>query len=63
MAALRWDRIGSVNVHSLERIARELNVQVSTDEIADMIDRADSNGDGEVTFEDFYAVLTKKQFR
>lgn len=57
------DRIGSVNVHSLERIARELNVQVSTDEIADMIDRADSNGDGEVTFEDFYAVLTKKQFR
>merc|ERR1719408_59454 len=57
------DRVGSVNVSTLERIARELDVQVSADEIADMIDRADSNGDGEVTFEDFYAVLTKKNFR
>ena len=27
-----------------------------------MIERADSDGDGYVTFEDFYSILTKKTF-
>ena len=27
-----------------------------------MIERADSDGDGYVTFEDFYTILTKKTF-
>jgi Ca2+-binding EF-hand superfamily protein len=31
-------------------------------ELAEMIERADSDGDGLVSFEDFYAIMTKKTF-
>ena len=31
-------------------------------ELLEMIERADSDGDGIVTFEDFYNIMTKKTF-
>ena len=33
---------------------------MSDDEYNEMIVRADSDRDGKVTFEDFYAIMTKK---
>jgi len=35
---------------------------MTQEELQDMISRADSNGDGEVSPEDFYAIMTKKTF-
>ena len=31
-------------------------------DLQEMIERADSDGDGNVTFEDFYNIMTKKTF-
>ena len=31
-------------------------------ELKEMIERADSDGDGKVTFDDFYEIMTKKSF-
>lgn len=35
---------------------------MSDDELREMIEKADSNGDGEVSFEDFYTIMTKRAF-
>ncbi|EZG69889.1 centrin, caltractin [Gregarina niphandrodes] len=35
---------------------------MTDEELKEMIERADSNGDGEISFEDFYAIMTKKSF-
>mmetsp|Transcript_84182 Transcript_84182/g.184842 ORF Transcript_84182/g.184842 Transcript_84182/m.184842 type:complete len:170 (+) Transcript_84182:295-804(+) len=56
------DRSGTITLRNLQRIARELGEQVSTEDIEEMIVRADSDGDGEVTFEDFYTLMTKRSF-
>jgi Ca2+-binding EF-hand superfamily protein len=35
---------------------------MSDEELQEMIDRADSNGDAAVTMDDFYNIMTKKTF-
>lgn len=35
---------------------------MSDDELREMIERADSDGDGEISFEDFYTIMTKRPF-
>lgn len=35
---------------------------MTDEELREMIERADSNGDGEISFEDFYNIMTKKAF-
>lgn len=47
---------------NLKRVAKELGETMSEDELREMLERADSNGDGEISFEDFYAIMTKKTF-
>ena len=44
----------------LKRVCKELNENMSDEELNEMIVRADSDRDGKVTFEDFYAIMTKK---
>ena len=55
------DRSGSINIHNLRRVAKELGETMSADELKEMLERAASNGD-EITFEDFYFIMTKKTF-
>ncbi len=55
------DKSGSINIHNLRRVAKELGETMSTDELKEMLERAASNGD-EITFEDFYFIMTKKTF-
>merc|ERR1719213_1393561 len=54
------ERTGGITLRELERVARRVGAQCTAEELADMIERADSNNDGEVSYEDFYAVLTKR---
>ena len=55
------DRTGNINVHNLRRVAKELGETMSADELKEMLERAASNGD-EISFEDFYFIMTKKTF-
>jgi Ca2+-binding EF-hand superfamily protein len=51
----------TITLASLRRIARELGEQMSNDELKDMLERASSNGT-ELTFDEFYDIMTKKSF-
>lgn len=49
-------------MRDLERVARELGERLSEDELKEMVDRADTNGDGVVSFDEFFSMMTKKTF-
>ena len=55
------DRSATINIHNLRRVAKELGETMSADELREMLERAASNGE-EITFEDFYFIMTKKTF-
>ena len=55
------DKSGNINIHNLRRVAKELGETMSPDELKEMLERAASNGD-EISFEDFYFIMTKKTF-
>lgn len=55
------DKSNTINIHNLRRVAKELGETMGTDELKEMLERAASNGD-EITFEDFYFIMTKKTF-
>ena len=54
------DNSDKIDIRHLKRVCKELNENMSDDELNEMIVRADSDRDGKVTFEDFYAIMTKK---
>lgn len=51
----------TITLSSLRRIARELGEQMSEEELAEMLSRASNNGH-ELTFDEFYNIMTKKSF-
>ena len=56
------DRNGEITVENLRRVAKELGEDIPDDELNEIIMRADLDGDGKLTFDDFFAVITKKTF-
>ena len=56
------DSSGTITLRNLRRVARELGETMTDEELQEMVDRADSNGDGAVTMDDFYNIMTKKTF-
>ena len=50
---------GHITFKSLKRVARELGEALTDEEIQEMIDEADRDGDGEVTEEDFVRIMKK----
>ncbi len=53
---------GYIDLKDLKRVCRELGEDMEETEMLEMIERADSTGDGKVSFEDFYNIMTKKSF-
>ena len=49
-----------IELKHLKRVAKELNENMSDDELQEMINRADLDKDGKVSFEEFYTIMTKK---
>lgn len=56
------EKKGKISLKNLKRVARELGETMTEEELREMIERADSDGDGEISFEDFYTIMTKKTF-
>ena len=53
---------GYITIEDLKRVAKELSENMESIEMQEMIERADGDADGRVTFEDFYNIMTKKTF-
>ncbi len=55
------DKKGTIGLHNLKRVAKELGETMGSEELKEMLEWAASNGE-EITFEDFYFIMTKKTF-
>ena len=51
----------TITLNALKRIAKELGEQMSHEDLKDMLERASSNGT-DLTFDEFYDIMTKKSF-
>ncbi|TDH67395.1 hypothetical protein CCR75_007482 [Bremia lactucae] len=56
------DRTGKISLRNLKRVAKELNETMTDTELLEMIERADTDQDGEINGEEFYAIMTKETF-
>ena len=56
------EKTGLISIKNLRRVAKELGETMDDNELQEMVERADSDGDGLVTLEDFYNIMTKKTF-
>mmetsp|Transcript_34668 Transcript_34668/g.75674 ORF Transcript_34668/g.75674 Transcript_34668/m.75674 type:complete len:171 (+) Transcript_34668:39-551(+) len=56
------DQTGKISLRNLKRVAKELGETMSDAELLEMIERADTDSDGEISPDEFYAIMTKKTF-
>ena len=54
------DTADKIELRHLKRVAKELGENMTDDELNEIIVRADTDKDGKVSFEEFYAIMTKK---
>ena len=54
------DSGGSIDLEELRELMDLLGMEASEDEMAKMVSEIDSHGSGEITFEDFVRVMSKK---
>jgi centrin-3 len=52
------DESGKISLRNLKRVARELGENMSDDELRAMIEEFDRDGDGEISVEEFLAIMT-----
>merc|ERR1711879_659920 len=57
------DGTGHISLKNLKRVSKELGETMTEEELKEMIERADSNGDGAITPEDFYLIMTIRPSR
>merc|ERR1711939_1193065 len=53
------DETGEVSFKNLKRVAKELGESMGDEEIQEMIDEADTDGDGEINEEEFLRIMKK----
>ena len=53
------DETGKVSLRNLKRVAKELCENMTDEELQEMIDEADRDGDGEVSEEEFIRIMKK----
>jgi centrin-1 len=56
------DKTGFITIQNLKRVSKDLGESMSDAELLEMIERADSDRDGQINFDDFYSIMTKKVF-
>ncbi|KAF7408028.1 caltractin [Vespula maculifrons] len=53
------DETGKISFKNLKRVARELGENLTDEELQEMIDEADKDGDGEISQEEFMRIMRK----
>ena len=53
------DDTGSISLNNIKRIAKELGENLIDDELQEMLDEADHDGDGEINKEEFLKMMQK----
>ncbi|XP_029298245.1 caltractin [Cottoperca gobio] len=53
------DGTGKISFKNLKRVAKELGENLTDDELQEMIDEADLNGDGEINEQEFLRIMKK----
>lgn len=53
------DNTGKITFKNLKRVAKELGENMTDEELQEMIDEADRDGDGEINEEDFLRIMKK----
>lgn len=53
------ERTGYISIKNLRRVAQELGEDISETELQELITRADTDGDGLVSEDEFYVILTR----
>ena len=53
------DDTGKISLRNLKRVAKELGENMTDDELAEMIEEADRDGDGEIGEEEFMRIMRK----
>lgn len=53
------DKTGAISFKNLKKVAKELGESLTDEELLEMIDEADLDGDGEVNQKEFYRVMKK----
>mmetsp|Transcript_124075 Transcript_124075/g.185454 ORF Transcript_124075/g.185454 Transcript_124075/m.185454 type:complete len:81 (+) Transcript_124075:360-602(+) len=53
------DNSGRITLKNLKRVARELGETMTEEELAEMIEEADRDGDGEINEEEFIRIMKK----
>ena len=53
------DETGRISFRNLKRVARELGENMTDEELQEMIDEADRDGDGEINEEEFLRIMKK----
>ena len=53
------DETGKISFKNLKRVAKELGENMTDEELQEMIDEADRDGDGEVSEEEFFRIMKK----
>merc|ERR1719261_1638618 len=57
------DETGKISFKNLKRVAKELGERMTDEELQEMIDEADRDGDGEVNEEEFLRIMKKSRPR
>ncbi len=55
------DNSGAISFKNLKRVAMELGENLTDEELQEMIDEADRDGDGVINEEEFYRVMRKRE--
>jgi len=53
------DETGRISLKNLRRVAKELGETMNDEELQEMIDEADRDGDGEISEEEFIRIMKK----
>merc|ERR1712205_146082 len=54
------DNTNKISFRNLARVAEELGENIDDEELHDMINQADRDGDGEINIDEFYRIMKKK---
>merc|ERR1712127_662408 len=57
------DKTGYITLHNLKRVAKELGETMSDAELLEMIERADTDQDGQISIDEFPFHYDQKDFR